>query len=732
MPIMEIAGFLFEKIILAGAVNIGSEPFGEMLEGYLLKRGQHSHDIALGFKKAFIDAAKELFIQWQEQLVKEKSPSESYSLIQVAIDCLHRLEENSHGILFGAKSEENVESLDNEEANALLLLNRNCLEKQDKTDLVILKANAKKQINDRIRPHLQDAPNDFRDRLEEGLLNRIIFFFREQFKKDGQLFKSLIIDSLKELRVELQKKRPDQELTNELFQQLENKIAKGIEKYSDIWIADAKSSRKLLDQFLIFRNEELLSKITDPNLKMKNLGALGQTYYQTGRIRKSIDYYKQALELSCEKKDQGVWLGNIGVAYRNLGDVRQAIGYYEQALTIFCEIENKHAVGSILGNIGGAYYSLGDAKQAIDYYGQALTISREIDDTRSKGTHLGNIGAAYYSLGDTNRAINYYAQALAISREIGDKRGEGTHLGNLGIAHSNLGDVKRAIDDHKQALTIAREIDDKRGEGINLGNLGIAYSSLGNVKQAIDCYEQALTITREIENKSAVGSILDNLGNTYSNLGGMKKAIDYYKQALSIAREIGDKRGEGIRLGNLGNAYFSIGDVIRAIDYYEQALTIQQKIEDKQGQGNQLGNLGNLYHHQAISKGDPDLITKAQALYKKAILLGQPPSHYSCCFYLGLSLVSLDRDRCLSFLERSVELSACQQGYHPAYQSAFSRYALSYFQGKSSDSSLSDLRSAYQMNHAPGILEGVRRDILLIAAADVPTEPLEKILAVNV
>jgi tetratricopeptide (TPR) repeat protein len=293
--------------------------------------------------------------------------------------------------------------------------------------------------------------------------------------------------------------------------------------------------------------------------------------------RKRINEY--LLEKMKDKRSQANSMAELGTIHLLLGEPRKAIEFYEQALKISCEIGDRQGEGNRLGNLGLAYYHLGEPRKAIEYYDQALKISREIGDRQGEGNRLGNLGLAYYHLGEPRKAIEYYDQALKISREIRDKRGEGADLGNLGNAYYHLDEPRKAIEYYDQALKISRDIGDRRGEGNQLGNLGLAYSHLGEPRKAIEYYDQALKISRDIGDRRGEGNHLGNLGNAYYHLDEPRKAIEYYDQALKISREIGDRRGEGNRLGNLGLAFYGLGQRDKAIEYIKAALAIFEKIE---------------------------------------------------------------------------------------------------------------------------------------------------------
>ena len=283
--------------------------------------------------------------------------------------------------------------------------------------------------------------------------------------------------------------------------------------------------------------EKLLGHLTDPGLRVVNLGHLGTIYRSLGQFERAIHCYNQALDVARglgDRQVEGATLGSLGLVYRHLGQIEQAIGLYEQALTIAREMGERQREGVQLGHIGTACLALGQVERAIRLYEQALTIAREFGDRRREGIRLGSLGNAYRVLGQLERAMGFYEQALTIAREIGHRRRESNHLGDLGNTYLALGQVERAIGLYEQALTIAREVGDRRYEGIWLGSLGNAYRVLGQLEQAIRFYEEALAIAHEMRERWRETCQLLGLGQLLLATGELSKARQRFMEALTL------------------------------------------------------------------------------------------------------------------------------------------------------------------------------------------------------
>jgi tetratricopeptide (TPR) repeat protein len=450
---------------------------------------------------------------------------------------------------------------------------------------------------------------------------------------------------------------------------------------------------------LVELREKLLGQLTDPHLRVANLGGLGN-------------------------------------AYRALGQVERAIGYYEEALAVARKVGDRQAEGAVLGRLGSAYRVLGQFEWASELYEKALDIAREMGDRREEGIQLSHLGLAYRALGQVERAINLYEEALAIAREINDRRGEGANLFNLGRAYRALGQIERAIDYYEEALAIARQTGYRRGEGIDLGYLGLACCSVGQIERAIQLYEEALAIAREIGDRWNEGVWLSNLGFAYSALGQVERAISYYEDALAIACEIGDRRGEDIQIGHLGSAYRVLGQLERAIMLHQQALVIAREIGNRWGESYQLldlgkalltiGELANAYQccQEALE------LNVLQTAHLAALMLGivllhrgEPAARDAFADAAAHCRVRLDRTASLYRARYTLAMALAGQAVcDPRWPRAGERAALL-------APALAEYRRALEICSALGVVQDALRDLELIRAAGIEgLEPVFELL----
>ncbi len=112
--------------------------------------------------------------------------------------------------------------------------------------------------------------------------------------------------------------------------------------------------------------------------KLSNLAFLN---LNNGAYKKSLEYYKQAMELAFQIKDiysQCVIALGLGVVYWNLDDHAEARGYFKMAIHLSEQLGDKRLKVSALNNLAFTFESIGDLVRATELYEDALLLSREI------------------------------------------------------------------------------------------------------------------------------------------------------------------------------------------------------------------------------------------------------------------------------------------------------------------------------------------------------------------
>jgi tetratricopeptide (TPR) repeat protein len=110
---------------------------------------------------------------------------------------------------------------------------------------------------------------------------------------------------------------------------------------------------------------------------------VGRTYLILGELPKSLDYYKQALELCRDSRDpriEAITLNDVGAVYDTIGDKQQAVDYFNQAISSDPGFAAAYSGLADAYSILGAYGAL-SPKDAFLPSKAAAGRALEIDDT---------------------------------------------------------------------------------------------------------------------------------------------------------------------------------------------------------------------------------------------------------------------------------------------------------------------------------------------------------------
>ena len=231
-----IAEFLFGAVFIGGLVNTVAAPLGGKFQEWLqsLTRGRN-HDIENAMVMAFDCAVASIYKEWDAKYAAQVSDSErnAASIRQTA------LRRDARKILFG-------ETGGLTDAAIRRLLTPVSDQLAD-IDAVAISA-ARQQVNARLCAQIDEyvrSQPTLQNLLHERLLEKLILYFREMFKENDRVFKALTIDGIQDVQAHIAAvQRSLQEMMQanlpETQQAAWQRIFEaGLDKYSEIWIAQA-------------------------------------------------------------------------------------------------------------------------------------------------------------------------------------------------------------------------------------------------------------------------------------------------------------------------------------------------------------------------------------------------------------------------------------------------------------------------------------------------------------
>jgi len=151
--------------------------------------------------------------------------------------------------------------------------------------------------------------------------------------------------------------------------------------------------------------EELNDSINISSL----LHNVGMVHRFLKEYRKSISYYKKAIELKSHMSNQTYEIGcsynMLGVSYKRIKKRDSALWCYEKAIKLFTQIKKEKDIYRVKANMGVLF---SDQKK----YDQALVLYKESHKYHKKNNNIVSIANSYYNLSTLHKKIKKYELSM--------------------------------------------------------------------------------------------------------------------------------------------------------------------------------------------------------------------------------------------------------------------------------------------------------------------------------
>ncbi|MBM4307947.1 MAG: tetratricopeptide repeat protein [Deltaproteobacteria bacterium] len=269
-------------------------------------------------------------------------------------------------------------------------------------------------------------------------------------------------------------------------------------KIADLHVLEG-NSRKAAKQL-----ESLLkmSSLT-PQDRFATLVRLGHLCTLTQRIRKALDYFKEAQKLN--PSDESLW-ADVGFCLSRLGNKDGALNTFKNAVLSNPSPPN-------LYNLGDAYLNIGNPESAI-----APLVEATRKDPGFLLAHY-NLSLAFTRMKKYEEGVKAAIAALRPDPEMKEQR---TNLGlgamnNLGFCLANLGRYEEALECFRRNIKLLNSA---------YFNMGLTLFKMKRYKEALGNFNKALDI------KPDDPEYLDMVGQTYMELGRYKLAEKYLRKSI--------------------------------------------------------------------------------------------------------------------------------------------------------------------------------------------------------
>jgi tetratricopeptide (TPR) repeat protein len=333
---------------------------------------------------------------------------------------------------------------------------------------------------------------------------------------------------------------------------------------------------------------------------VKILHCLGYCNYRTGKNKKDITYYEQALsfvsELQLGASHLAASLNCVGILHFNQHtscSTDKAMHMFSQSLQLYrsCESPNLVSIATVLNNIGRVYYLRSEFKDALMIYEESLQLRKQLlgKDSVDVAATMYNIGQTCHQLGRLDESLAHYADFLKIARSA-----FGPNSRDVALVYKGIAEIYHERSDHKMALSYLNQaLDTQRASrggkfskdvATTLNKLGNMCYEMKDYMSAMRHYQEGLHVERTVltPNHPHIIVTLTNIAHIYKQLGEHTKALMTYKKVRKIqAKKSECQGGDSIQiaetLSSIGLMQYHMRDFESAFDSYQEALRIRRQ-----------------------------------------------------------------------------------------------------------------------------------------------------------
>lgn len=313
---------------------------------------------------------------------------------------------------------------------------------------------------------------------------------------------------------------------------------------------------------------------------LRKSGEAAQTAYSNDT---ALEYYKQALEISCDQEERIDLNIKTGTILQMIGIWDEAKRHYEAALGIAEEYQLLNRIVECQVKLATWLDLRGNYELAREKLEELYPLATQVEDPTRMCDVLSEFSSVYWRLGQFDTALQYSQQALDLAHQIDDKKKQGESLFFMGTITGQQGDYTESHQYFKECLIIAKELNDKRKMASAMMNEGTIYYYEGDYVSARQLFEGGLNSYKEIGDKRGTTIAMNNLGNIFYMEADYTSASTHYQDSLNLSRETGDRYTMSLALSSLGITAFQQGHLTEADDYYQESLIVNTELGDKVG-----------------------------------------------------------------------------------------------------------------------------------------------------
>jgi len=330
---------------------------------------------------------------------------------------------------------------------------------------------------------------------------------------------------------------------------------------------------------------------------------LGIKHYNNYKYAEGIDEFNKCLNVKTISLENKVTVNTfLGNCFSNVNNADKAEKYYKEAIIISKNIKDqktsKEEVANATVEIGNVYYMNGDYVEALNYYNNGLDFFRNVKNNDKVAKILNNICNILDIQGKYEEALDNYEEILSIFILRGDQIGIARTYNGISIIHKEIGDYSKAMENCIKAIEILSKTESKHDLALVYGNQANIFRCQEKYGEALDIAEKSLFLFILTNDKLNIANSYNTIGTIYYIKKEYNKALEEFQKSFKLLQETNNIKSIENVIGNMGNVYKDIGKYDESLNKYQEALDIAEEINHVKGifLGNQ--NIGDLFYIQ--------------------------------------------------------------------------------------------------------------------------------------
>ncbi len=330
--------------------------------------------------------------------------------------------------------------------------------------------------------------------------------------------------------------------------------------------------------------ERLQSIGSQPNFSKKDtlyidlINALGQEL----RFFKSDSLFQlseQALELSKSvnyKVGENNALIGLGDYHSDRGSHGKGIHYYKSALSLGKEIKNQELVLRAQNNLAGEYGYKGDYAKALIGYLEGIDLAKVYGDSLMLSIMYENIADLYTSQKDYDQALEFYKKVKKINQDIGNEIYSAETMSNIAALYAEMGQLDYAMYNANSSIMVFEKHEIMDWLAFAYEVKGKTYLKESNFKWAIYWFNQSEMLHKNLDDDRGRIDLFNGMAEAYLGLQQDSISEGYALEAFKVSNEIQFMEGKQKCAKTLYKIHKNKMDFAASLEYHE----LYQRLSD--------------------------------------------------------------------------------------------------------------------------------------------------------